>query len=61
MEKKNVIIFGSNGGLGKEILSGLLKLDVDFYLSVKNEQGKIDLLKNFNSVEKKKNKIFRSM
>lgn len=57
MEKKNVIIFGSNGGLGKEILSGLLKLDVDFYLSVKNKQGKIDLLKNFNSIEKKKIKF----
>ncbi len=55
MKKNNIIIFGANSGLGKEILTKLLKQNVNFYLSTKNIKAKKNLLNKLNSIQKKKN------
>lgn len=58
MKINNIIIFGANSGLGKEILTKLLKQNANFYLSTKNIKAKNNLLNKLNSVQKKKIKFF---
>jgi 3-oxoacyl-[acyl-carrier protein] reductase len=58
MKKKNIIIFGANSGLGKEILYKLLKMNANFYLSAKSLKAKSNLLYELNSTQKKKIKFF---
>ena len=55
MKKKNILIFGANSGLGKEILFKLLNQNANFYLSTKNIKAKSNLLYKLNSAQKKKN------
>ena len=58
MKKNNIIIFGANSGLGKEILVKLFKQNANFYLSTRNIKAKSDLLNKLNSAQKKKIKFF---
>ena len=58
MKKKNIIIFGANSGLGKEILEKLFKQNANIYLSTKNVKAKYNLLNKLNSNQKKKIKFF---
>ncbi len=58
MKKKNILIFGANSGLGKEILIKLLKQNANFYLSAKNTKSKTNLLNKLNLAQKKKIKFF---
>jgi len=58
MKKKNILIFGANSGLGKEILIKLLKQNANFYLSAKNIKSKTNLLNKLNLAQKKKIKFF---
>lgn len=58
MNKKNVIIFGANGGLGKEILINLIEKDLNLFLSVKNTKTKRNILKKLKSIQRKKIKFF---
>ena len=58
MKKNNIIIFGANSGLGKEILTKLLKQNANFYLSTKNIKEKKNLFNKLSSAQKKKIKFF---
>ena len=57
MNKKNAIIFGANGGLGKEILIRLIERDVNLYLSVKNLKAKRNFLRKLDLIQRKKIKF----
>ena len=57
--KKNIIIFGANSGLGKEILEKLFKQNANIYLSTKNVKAKYNLLNKLNSNQKKKIKFLK--
>jgi short-subunit dehydrogenase len=57
MIQKNIIIFGANGGLGRQILNNLFNKNLNFFLSVKDSKAKLKLLGKFSTDQKKKIKF----